>query len=123
MNVLALDIGGTWLRAAVDRDTTQMRTPATGAAALAATFELADPLAGGIDAVGVSFGGRVKGDDVLSLHVPGWEDVGLADALRERYGVARVVVRRKAHYSKPATQALIEEMAGEVQVAIAAVGG
>ena len=44
-------------------------------------------------------------------------------ALRERYGVARVVMRRKEHYSKPATEAIINEMAKEVQVAIAAVGG
>jgi hypothetical protein len=47
----------------------------------------------------------------------------IGDALRERHGVARVVVRRKEHYSKPANDALIDEMAKEVQVAIAAVGG
>ena len=47
----------------------------------------------------------------------------LGAALRERYGVARVVIRSKEHYSKPATDALIDEMAKEVQVAIAAVGG
>lgn len=47
----------------------------------------------------------------------------IGNALRERYGVARVVVRSKEHYSKPATAALIDEMAKEVQVAIAAVGG
>jgi hypothetical protein len=47
----------------------------------------------------------------------------IGDALRERHGVARVVVRRKEHYSKPASDALIDEMAKEVQVAIAAVGG
>ena len=47
----------------------------------------------------------------------------VADALRERHGVARVVIRRKEHYSKPATNALIDEMAKEVQLAIAAVGG
>ena len=44
-------------------------------------------------------------------------------ALRERYGVSRVVVRRKEHYSKPAPDSLIAEMAQEVQIAIAAVGG
>jgi hypothetical protein len=33
------------------------------------------------------------------------------------------VLRNKEHYSKPATAALIDEMAQEVQVAIAAVGG
>lgn len=47
----------------------------------------------------------------------------IGDALRERHGVSRVVVRRKAHYSKPAADALIADMAREVQVAIAAVGG
>ncbi len=47
----------------------------------------------------------------------------MADALRERYGVARVVIRRKEIFSKPATDDLIDEMAGEVQVAIAALGG
>ena len=47
----------------------------------------------------------------------------LGAALLERYGVARVVIRSKEHYSKPATAALIDDMAKEVQVAIAAVGG
>jgi hypothetical protein len=47
----------------------------------------------------------------------------IGDALRERHGVARVVMMRKEHYSKPATGALIDDMAKEVQVAIAAVGG
>lgn len=44
-------------------------------------------------------------------------------ALRERYGVARVIIRRKEMFSKPATEALIDEMAKEVQVAVAALGG
>ena len=47
----------------------------------------------------------------------------LGIALREKYGVARVVIKRKEHYSKPATDALIDEMAREVDVAIAALGG
>ena len=47
----------------------------------------------------------------------------LGEALRQRYGVADVVIRRKEHYSKPATEALIDEMANEVDVAIAALGG
>ncbi|MDB5809834.1 MAG: hypothetical protein JWN94_1956 [Betaproteobacteria bacterium] len=47
----------------------------------------------------------------------------IAAALRERYGVAKVVTRRKEHYSKPATEEIINEMAKEVQVAVAAVGG
>ncbi len=47
----------------------------------------------------------------------------LGQALRQQYGVARVVLLRKEHYSKPATDALIEQMASEVDVAIAALGG
>lgn len=47
----------------------------------------------------------------------------VAEALRSRYGVAKVIIRRKEHYSKPATGALIDEMAKEVQVAAAALGG
>ena len=47
----------------------------------------------------------------------------IGDTLRERHGVARIVTRRKEHYSKPATAGIIDEMAKEVQVAIAAVGG
>jgi hypothetical protein len=47
----------------------------------------------------------------------------IAVALREEHGVARVVIRRKEHYSKPAAAQIIDEMAQEVDVAIAAVGG
>lgn len=47
----------------------------------------------------------------------------VAAALREHYGVREVVIRRKEHYSKPALDTLIEEMAREVDVAVAAVGG
>jgi hypothetical protein len=47
----------------------------------------------------------------------------IGEALRERHGAARVVIRRKEHYSKPATSAIIDDMAREVQVAVAAVGG
>jgi urease gamma subunit len=47
----------------------------------------------------------------------------VAEALRDRYGVAKVIVRRKEHFSRPATEALLNEMAKEVQVAAAALGG
>jgi len=47
----------------------------------------------------------------------------IGEALRERYGIASVVIKRKEHYSKPATVTIINEMAQKVQVAIAAVGG
>jgi len=47
----------------------------------------------------------------------------VADVLRIRYGVAKVVIRRKEAFSRPATEALLNEMAKEVQVAAAALGG
>jgi len=47
----------------------------------------------------------------------------IGDALRERYGVAKVIIRRKEYFSRPATDALLNEMAKEVQVAAAALGG
>ena len=47
----------------------------------------------------------------------------VADALRDRYGVAKVIIRRKEYYSKPATEDLINAMANEVHVAAAALGG
>jgi hypothetical protein len=45
------------------------------------------------------------------------------EALRSRFGVADVIVRRKPYFSKPATAELIDELAAKVDVAIAAVGG
>jgi len=47
----------------------------------------------------------------------------VAEALRSRYGVAKVVMRRKQYYSRPAPAEVVDEMAKEVQVAIAALGG
>jgi len=47
----------------------------------------------------------------------------IGDALREQYDVKKVVMRRKEHYSKPAPDEMIKEMADEVDVAIAALGG
>jgi len=47
----------------------------------------------------------------------------VGEVLRAQYGVARILLRRKEHYSKPAAAALIDAMAQEVQVAVAAVGG
>ena len=49
------------------------------------------------------------------------ETVG--EVLKARYGVAKVVIRRKEAFSRPATEALLNEMASEVQVAAAALGG
>ena len=47
----------------------------------------------------------------------------VADVLRSRYGVSKVIIRRKEAFSRPATEALLNEMAKEVQVAAAALGG
>jgi predicted GTPase len=47
----------------------------------------------------------------------------MAHGLREKYGVAKVIIRRKPYFSKPAPLELLEEIAREADVAIAAVGG
>ena len=47
----------------------------------------------------------------------------IGEALCGRYGVERVVIRRKEHYSKPATDDMIHEMAQQVDVAVAGLGG
>ena len=47
----------------------------------------------------------------------------LGRQLRERFDVAKVIINRKEHYSKPAPDKMIEDMSREVDVAIAALGG
>ncbi|MCH7736928.1 MAG: hypothetical protein IH872_05940 [Chloroflexi bacterium] len=47
----------------------------------------------------------------------------VGEALCERYGVEKLIIRRKEHYSKPATPEMIDEMAEQVDVAIAGLGG
>lgn len=47
----------------------------------------------------------------------------IGDILVERYGAARVIVMRKEHYTKPASEALLDAMAKETQIAIAGLGG
>ena len=47
----------------------------------------------------------------------------VGEALCERYGVEKLIIRRKEHYSKPAAAEMIDEMAGQVDVAIAGLGG
>jgi hypothetical protein len=88
-----------------------------------------DPTAGGDEAKilraprPMDLAGKVVG---LLDNTKGQADIILAtlgEALRERHGVARIVIRRKEHYSKPAAPAIIADMAKEVEVAIAAVGG
>ena len=47
----------------------------------------------------------------------------VGEALCERYGVETLIIRRKEHYSKPAAAEIIEEMAAQVDVAVAGLGG
>lgn len=47
----------------------------------------------------------------------------IGDGLREKYGVAKVIIRRKPYYSRPAPAELIDELAKEADIAITAVGG
>lgn len=47
----------------------------------------------------------------------------LGRALCEQHGAARVIMLSKEHYSKPADPVIIDQIAQEAQVAIAAVGG
>jgi hypothetical protein len=47
----------------------------------------------------------------------------LGRALCEQHGAGRVVMLSKEHYSKPADPLIIDQIAQEAQVAIAAVGG
>ena len=96
---------------------------------MANDLQFIDPTAGGGKAKiamasrPIDLGGKVVG---LLDNTKEQADIILqtiGDALRERHGVARVVIRRKEMFSKPATEDLINEMAKEVQVAVAALGG
>lgn len=92
--VLAVDIGGTKTAIALgsaDRGPPVRRirfaTPPDARRALASVLTRAVRLVAGrrVAAVGVSFGGHVVGEKVRSLHVAGWEDVHLVDALRDAF--------------------------------------
>ena len=88
-----------------------------------------DPTAGGSAAViqmaarPVDLSGKVVGllDNTKEQADIILQTVG--DALCERFGVERLVILRKEHYSKPATLEIINEMADQVDVAIAGLGG
>jgi glucokinase len=100
--VLGLDFGGTKLAAGVIDPASGVvvarascSTPVSGgaAASLAAMLELAEQLLASpaqLLGVGVSFGGPVAADGRtvrLSMHVPGWENVVLADRIEAAFGV------------------------------------
>lgn len=104
--VLGLDFGGTKLAAGiVDTSTGRVvqslraATPAGGAeTGWAAMRHLADQLISQskrpISAVGVSFGGPVEADGRtvrLSMHIPGWEGMPLAERCEQAFGVPGVI--------------------------------
>ena len=115
--VLGLDFGGTKLAAGLVDPTSGMivatarcPTPTAGGASagIAAMLELAHDLLGrtlehrpgtllptsSLSGVGVSFGGPVEADGRtvrLSMHVPGWEGLPLADRLEREFGVPAAV--------------------------------
>ena len=47
----------------------------------------------------------------------------VAEALREKYGVAEVFITKKEHYSRPASQELIDDLSKKAQVVVSALGG
>ena len=47
----------------------------------------------------------------------------IGESLCEQYGSESIVLRRKEHYSKVATPGLIKEMADQIDVAVAGLGG
>ena len=49
--------------------------------------------------------------------------IKICESLCEQYGSESIVLRRKEHYSKVATPEMIREMADQVDVAIAGLGG
>lgn len=99
---LALDIGGTSLRAALVQGT-QVRErrqaptphPATPDAVLAAAADLARPLTGQASGLGVACAGALHGGVVLSTseHIfPGWAGTPLAERLSAELGLPAAVL-------------------------------
>lgn len=95
--LLALDIGGTSMRAALveggrvtERVQAPTPRPATPDAVLAAAAELAGPLAARAGALGVACAGAVAGGHVTATAThtfPGWTDIPLADTLGTALGL------------------------------------
>ncbi|WP_019007930.1 ROK family protein [Deinococcus aquatilis] len=95
--LLALDIGGTSMRAALiqhgqitERREARTPKPSTPDAVIAAATELAAPLAAHAAALGVACAGAVAGGSVTATAVhtfPGWIDVALAERLGTGLGL------------------------------------
>ena len=90
MTVLAVDIGGTKLAAATwDGALGEVvRTP-TGEDPWAALTGLLNPLAEGVQAVGIGCGGPMQWPSgrVSPLNIPAWQGFPLRERIAERYGV------------------------------------
>jgi glucokinase len=107
MYILGLDFGGTKLAAGlvdaatgavVARDSRPTPVGGGAEASLALMLEMARALltarGSRLSAVGVSFGGPVEADGRtvrLSMHVPGWESLPLADRLEDALGAPAAV--------------------------------
>lgn len=96
-SLLALDLGGTSMRAALIRDGQPTRRleartpkPSTPDAVIPGILALAGPLAAGASAVGVACAGAVAGGRVTATAThtfPGWVDIDLAGALQTGLGL------------------------------------
>jgi glucokinase len=107
--VLGLDFGGTKLAAGVvDLTAKQMidaaQTPtcsgSSAADGLVDMLDLVERLqdVDKVTGVGVSFGGHVRHNKILrSLHVRGWSDFPLLEALRDRFGDCEVRIANDAN--------------------------
>ena len=64
--------------------------------------------------VGLLENTKEQGDQILDA---------VAEVLKRDYGVARVVLRKKEYFSRPASKELLDEIAKEVDVVVSALGG
>ena len=90
MTVLAVDVGGTKLAASRwDGGLGEVHRVATGPDPWGALCALLDPLADGVEALGVGCGGPMTWPvgEVSPLNIPAWRGFALRSALADRYGV------------------------------------
>ncbi|MCU1595710.1 MAG: hypothetical protein JWO12_3102 [Frankiales bacterium] len=90
MKVLAVDIGGTKIAAAVwDGALGEVHRTPTGSDPWGSVTTLLDPLKDGIEAIGVGCGGPMSwpAGEVSPLNIPAWRGFPLRSELAARYGV------------------------------------